>query len=329
MVAAIGISILLVVFAGAAALVAFKHQPPAVERSPSGSSKQLPTLANLRADVARAAEAKSAPDLAKSIPPLDDISTHNTLPGMPSECYTQSLTKVPSNARTLCAFGDRTSSKSIYIFGDSQAAMWLNALNWIAMALHYKIIFTAHTGCPPWPGQKATDNAGDNESGCVSYVKSELALLTLLRPTVVIPAGDGWHDGTGNWATESQIAKSIEQLRHDAAPGKFFLLGPIPMFSTDTKDLQPAECIAAYANDIQKCEFSPAQMIDPVMAGAYKVAAKSAKFPYVSVQQLFCTSTRCAVIVSNHLVYEDADHAIRTYMLWVASALQTLIVRDL
>jgi hypothetical protein len=81
--------------------------------------------------------------------------------------------------------------------------------------------------------------------------------------------------------------------------------------------------------DIRKCEFSPAQMVTPSFSKAYRAAAAAGHFPYVSITSLFCTRAKCAIVVANHIVYLDGEHANRYYMDWVSTALGALIVKDL
>jgi hypothetical protein len=48
----------------------------------------------------------------------------------------------------------------------------------------------------------------------------------------------------------------------------------------------------------------------------------------VNVTPLFCTSTKCALVVKDageRLVYFDSDHANRFYIAWITSAFERLL----
>jgi len=293
------------------------------------STTYRPTSKQLGTDISAAVKVTKPPSLATTIPPLASLNpaVDATLLGVTSACYSQTLAAVPPNAGTLCAWGDRTTKRTIYLFGDSQAAMWLPALNPIAVALKYKIVMVARSGCPPWPDQSPYGYAGDYQPGCVSFVNSELAYLRVLKPAVVIPAGDGFHDGQGVYPTIGQLVASYRKLIAMAMPAKSVLLSPIPMYTLPQTYYTPGTCLVT-ASNIQSCEYPPSKMVNQAFDAAGRAAAKASSLRYVVVTPLFCTTSRCSLVVKdhgNHLVYVDGKHANRFYMDWISGAFGALL----
>jgi hypothetical protein len=312
-----------------AAVSAFSFLAPATAAS-------TPSLAQLSAALKVSAAATKVPNLTKTIPPLASLSSANNVPpGMNGHCYVQNGTEsaVPSNAATLCAWGDKSSNKTLYAFGDSQASMWLNALIPVLTSLKWRIVETAQTGCPPWPDQSAVSETGTDEAACVAWDASELAFEKQLKPQVVIAMGDGFHAGTGKYATEAQFAAGAADLVKAVAPARIVFLSPIPMYSTDMKlpYVSPSECLVS-ASSLKSCDFSPSQLVEALQFDAWQATAKATHQRFIDVTPMSCTSKSCPVIVDDkgeRLVYVDGSHATRTYMLFVASAFEQLLKPDL
>lgn len=58
---------------------------------------------------------------------------------------------VPANVATLCASGDSSSKKTLYLIDDSQASMWLNSFLSVLVNPKWRVVETAQTGCPRGP----------------------------------------------------------------------------------------------------------------------------------------------------------------------------------
>lgn len=286
-----------------------------------------PTATKLTAALKTSAGATKVPNLGATIPPLSALG-NDSPKGINSNCYVTNASAVPSNAATLCAWGDLASTKVIYLLGDSQATMWLNAFIPVAKALGWKIVETAHTGCPPWPDQTATAENGQDDAQCLIWNASQFAFEQELKPQVVIGVGDGLHVGAGKYFTEKQMEKAQGDFVKDVAPAKVILLTPIPMYGSDLAlTFSPAECLAA-AKSLKSCDFSPKQLVEPYEFASALAVAKSMHEASVNVTPLFCTTKVCPAILDesgDRIVYLDSDHATAAYMVWISTAFESLI----
>jgi hypothetical protein len=289
-----------------------------------------PSSAQLANEIAAGAKATKMPDLAKTVPPLASLKPEvdGTMLGYNKSCYTTFKTAVPPHAASLCAWGDLKSAKTLLVVGDSQAAMWLVSIVPVAKSLGWKVVSLEHTGCPPWPNQSSLDHNGGDESGCVAWDRSILAFEKTLRPKAVLAIGDGLHVGKGRWFTVAQMKADELAFVKDVAPAKVIFLSPIPMYLFDHLTYTPSECLAARTS-LRACDFSPAQLIDPVFTAATAAAAKASHQPEIVVTRYFCTKTICPVVVANHLVYLDGAHANRYWMDWISTAFGKTLGADL
>jgi hypothetical protein len=205
--------------------------------------------------------------------------------------------------------------------------MWLVALSPVAKALGWRIVFVAHTGCAPWPDQSDTTYSGQNNANCITWDKNDLALEKSLRPQIVMPIGALGAGGASKYPTSAQVKSEVTTLIRDVAPARVIQLSPIPMYEPLVVTYSPATCLVT-AKDIRKCEFSPAVMVNPPLVTGQKAAATAAKEPFINVTPLFCTATKCALVVNGageRLVYYDNWHANRFYMDWISSAFEQLL----
>ena len=288
-----------------------------------------PTLTQLKTDIATAVKQAKAPNLYTTIPPLPALTWQDTtLAKMNFACYPQSGWTFPSNAAKSCVWGDATSKRTMFVFGDSESAMWLVALNPVAKALRWRIVFVAHTTCAPWPGQSETNFSGRSNADCIAWDQSDLALEKILRPSVVMPIGALGAAGASTYPTSAQVKAQVTTLIRDVSPARVVQLSPIPQYEPAVVKYSPSMCLVA-VKDIRTCEYSPAVLVDPPLVTGQQAAARAMKEPFVNVTPLFCTIKLCALVVkgggAERLVYYDNWHANRFYMYWASSAFQQLL----
>jgi hypothetical protein len=289
-----------------------------------------PSPAQLSVEIAAGAKATKVPDLTKTVPALASLnpSVDGTMLGYNKSCYTTSKTTVPAHAASLCAWGDLKSPRTLLVVGDSQAAMWLVSIVPVAKALGWKVVSLEHTGCPPWPNQSSVDHNGGDQSGCVAWDASVLSFEKSLRPKAVLAIGDGLHVGKGRWFTVTQMKAAELAFVRDVAPSRVIFLSPIPMYLVNHLTYTPSECLAARSS-LKACDFSPAQLVEPVFSAATAAAARASHQPEIVVTRFFCTKTVCPTVVANHLVYLDGAHANRFWMDWISTAFGKALGPDL
>ncbi len=324
-------------------LAAMMSPQLAAAQRPRAATQPL-SLSQLETAISVSVASKVSPNLNSTIPPLSKVSAPGNPPveipaghKFPWSCYPDSAgLEPPSSAATTCAWGDVSSSQTVLLTGDSQAASWLAAMNVVGIELHFKVVFLGEPGCAPWgdPNPPSFVLFGTvTSSSCDTFRQNILAVAKSIHPSLVLLDGRAYPKGSDEdvKANLSDFEKRVTKIvsEYKAINTKVAILGPIPFYNHLTFDGKtPAYCLG-YVSPITSCEFSPKVMIDPIALGGETAVSKSQKVIFVNTEKLFCTNARCALFVKssdgNHLVYLDQYHMNRWYSAWIGHALSQLL----
>lgn len=296
-----------------------------------------PTLAQIEADVAASVKITVAPNPSTTVPPLTSMNSYNASLSPPRVgCWVNSnLYSIPSNANSYCAYGDLLATHTILLTGDSQAGMWLPALDAMGARLHWKIIYFAMRECAPWGNPNPARfvlfknvTVGD----CNSRNAAVAAWARTNRPGAVILSGRGYPKGYTIDIAPNLIALESEMnsaaLALNPSGAKLIILGPIPRYDSRTTVYQPADCLD-FVTVLATCQQSPSKLIPSVelAAEAYEVAKHH--FAVATVSSLMCTSTKCTIFVKDtsgvHLVFYDGAHMNNFFSTWINQGLYTIL----
>jgi len=299
----------------------------------ASSTSSGPSLSQLISYVVSSSQMEHGPNVFSSLPTLEQSGDDNPNAMIPSECYstTTAAQSLPTDAATACAFGDKQAPKTMLLFGDSQAAMWLPTLNIAGQILHWKVVFVARTGCGPW-----INIANEGTSACNDWVRGEIALANQLKPQVVIP--DGLTIATlsdGKYPTNLQFESSLQSMVKALEPSgaKVLFFQEIPQFYTNLTSATPESCLTVHASSIENCELTVKEI--KTLGTSVGIAAISSydHLDTVPIRELFCGRVRCDVFVSGpgktHLVYQDWAHMNTTYATWIGRATSQLLAKYL
>jgi hypothetical protein len=303
---------------------------PSAASSAAASLGPLPTVAQLRADIKRSVAVTTGPNAAKTVPPLLSAATappqlSNSSPGA---CYpnTNTATTVPTDFATSCVWGDITAHKSLFLFGDSQAWMWLPALDAFGRNYDWKIYFLAMPSCSPWITPFDVDYGGSSTVGCNKYRLAEISAANSVHPNYIIPEGMLLDYGLGHYATTPEFVGELKAMARALHPSgaKLLFLDPIPQFNASVTSATPAICLTAHLSSIQQCLMSPTQLISSELLGGITQFAKKAHAEVADTTQLFCTANHCALFINansrTYLVYDDPYHMNLWYSEWISRA---------
>jgi hypothetical protein len=292
--------------AGAATLAAATSKLPK-----PGSASQVAAL------VAASASIKSLPT--NLLPPLSEASKDS--PGTYDGVAGRTCAGV-----TKCVFGIKTSKRTIVLFGDSHAQMWLTALVPIAQRDRDRLVLVWMAGCPVanigvWDASTHSVSAA-----CTKFRSSMISQIKTLAPTVVLVA-DRTSDipGAGNVLTtdaawQSGLKNSLAQLKGPKT--KVAVIGDITVYNVN-----PPSCLAAYPKAVQTCTIPNPNPKTHQHFAAEMAAAAAVGVPYVNPQPWLCTKT-CSAVIGNMVAYYDAFHVTATYAEYLSVVLQAALKPD-
>jgi SGNH domain-containing protein len=203
-----------------------------------------------------------------------------------------------------CVFGDRSSTTTIVLYGDSHAQMWLPALVPVAKGLLMRLVLLWHPGCPVVAVRTAWAVCSTFRESAISMIRSLKAAVVLLadkNSNVVAPGGVVF--------TNAQWVSGMEStIRSLAGPHtKVAVVEDVTVFNARVPD-----CLASNPADIQRCSVLFPNPKYTQHDSAERSAAVATGAGYVATQSWLCLK-RCSPMIGNMIVDLDADHVTATY----------------
>ncbi|MGN6432021.1 MAG: acyltransferase family protein [Gaiellaceae bacterium] len=295
-------------FEAAAAAV----KPPALVETASAATvaptKPLPAVVA----AVRAAE-RGDPLPSPLTPPVDKLR---------GDFYTFPDGCTPSRHGTsskVCRLGAAGSAKTIVVFGDSHAEMWMPAI--LAMAKHdgWRVVPLVKVRCVPrsWGG---TDECG-------RWSRWAKRRAEALRPDVTLVIGSR--------AGTVDPLRSVRPLATMSRTLKRFSAGVIVIGDSPSQTRDPVDCLLARGATMKTCTGKGTR----VQARAEAAVAANAKrdgVGYVDTRPWFCAHPHgsssgylCPMVVNQTIAYVDRGHVSRTYALELAPLFRTAFRRAL
>lgn len=218
-----------------------------------------------------------------------------------------------------CTFGDRTATRSVVVVGDSMAGAWIPAFDLWGQAQHWKVVRLVKDGCPPWTTHVTAPQ-------CLAFRAFEVRTINTLRPNAVFAVGlQDRGQVTMETTKPSLVAATIEGFAKELRPSRAKVLVPqnTPWFFGIGS---PLDCLVANAADVRTCNRDArAKVVEAAMLHGIGIATADHFVTAVPVDQLFCTTTICPVLVGNHIVYADDHHFSTVWAEYVSTALGTIL----
>ena len=210
-----------------------------------------------------------------------------------------------------CVFGDRSSSASIALFGDSHAAQWFPALDRLARVEGWKLISFTKSACTPADLTVWSSTFERAFSECDAWRERVFSALAELRPTVVLMAMSRGYvlvDGASTATVaerqdlwDSGIAASLVRL--SAIAEHVVLMGDTPRSRAD-----PAACLSRNLGNSLVCATKTASALDPTRTAADARLADAAGAIFIDPAPWVCPTDPCPAVIGRYLVFRDSHH---------------------
>jgi hypothetical protein len=223
---------------------------------------------------------------------------------------------------SICSLGDTSSRKTLVVFGDSHAQMWLPAILSFAGHEGYQVRPILHEGCNPWRW------AGPELIGeCSGWYKWAVPEVRALRPALLIiathydvaPREDAEIKFTGPHSIENitTLAKDVRSAVH-----QIVVLGDPP-----GQEQEPVDCLVASHATMRTCSHSPTEVQSETNAGLE--SATGAFGVFLDTTPWLCYHDLCPMVVGHTGVYLDHDHITTTYASELAPLFSAALTRVL
>jgi peptidoglycan/LPS O-acetylase OafA/YrhL len=273
--------------------------------------------AQVQAIVAASTDTQAVPS--NLTPSLADAAADKALPFQDGCLLTWTATYQGS-----CAYGDTTSSTTVALIGDSHATQWFPTLEHIAHQRHWRLETFTKTTCPllvdlpthsPYLGREYTE--------CEQWRTEILQRIQVQRPALVILGmsrryAQDFHFTTYGPPWLTSLTRTVAHIH--ATGATVLVLGPIP----DPLTSVPT-CLSAHLDSANACGPDRTSALNTAGITAEQAATAAGGGYYADLTSLFCSPSRCPVIVGNNLVFRDDNHLTTSYARWLAPVISAHI----
>jgi peptidoglycan/LPS O-acetylase OafA/YrhL len=226
-----------------------------------------------------------------------------------------------------CASGDTAAPMTVALVGDSHAAMWSPAFEDLAAQRHWRLETLGKITCPlqdlpivsPYLGREYTECEQWRDE-VLSRLQKERAQLVVVSMSRRYGADFGFTSYDKAWI--DSLTRLVARLHNTGA--KVLVLGPIP----DPHSNVPA-CLSEHVDHATACGQPRDTAVNEAGIRAEAAATAAGGGHYDDLTPLFCTPSRCPMVVGNTLVYRDDNHVTIEYARALTPVVATLVDRAL
>jgi peptidoglycan/LPS O-acetylase OafA/YrhL len=222
---------------------------------------------------------------------------------------------------SVCSIGNTTSHKSLVVFGDSHAQMWLPAILNFASREGYDVRPIMKYGCTvgTWGGP-------EHENECVAWYKWGLSQVRALHPSLIILAAHYSFPGldADMEIKEPNIVRNITAFGRAVLPSthQIVVLGDPP-----GEEQEPATCLLSAHPTMKTCSYTEVAAQATANTGVESAALAFGDF--LDTTPWFCYHGRCPMVVGHTVVYLDRSHITTQYAEAVAPLFTAALKRVL
>ncbi|MEU7471801.1 acyltransferase family protein [Streptomyces sp. NPDC044984] len=216
-------------------------------------------------------------------------------------------TRTPS-----CVYGDRASSRTVVLFGDSHAAQWFPALQRLATARGWKLVSLTKASCKVADVTIVSDH--EPYTACDTWRSRAVARINALHPALVVvsssDAGDPARpadDPLRQWTTGFE--DTLRDLGTSGAHVAVLLDTPWPKGD-------PVDCAAKNPLHLRACaNHLPDAIHDATRHTALRGAATATSASVIDPGPWVCAprTGTCPVVVGDTAVHRDDSHLSEAY----------------
>jgi hypothetical protein len=229
---------------------------------------------------------------------------------------------------TECIAGAVNGKKTMVVYGDSHASMWMSALDLIGKESGYKVHLFAKLACPliEFPVWSYQLNRPFRE--CTEWQNQVLPRIEAMQPELLIVT-DQWKpvviEGTKSDAEtvniwEREFKPALQKLK--TFTDRLVVIGNNPSMLEDS-----VNCASKPRANTALCGAGRSQAGNVKINSVEKSAAESLGVTYIDTVDLACTQYLCPIIINNIFVYFDQWHFTTTYVKWLTPVLKRELIK--
>ena len=226
----------------------------------------------------------------------------------------------PSRATSsqICRMGDTHAHRTMVLFGDSHAQMWMPALLPYATSHHWTLIPFVRVGCTT--ATFAPESAA--YASCHALGEVGISPYPATRPALIIVSsaysGEALNgDPNGIQVTGNGFWNELRAFKGSASLAVIQDI-PYPLRS-------PIDCLLAHDATLGSCTFQLSDRFNETIDSDVALSAKLLGARFIPVVQWFCARSQCPMVIGNTIVYFDATHVSTAYAQQLARPLDAAL----
>jgi peptidoglycan/LPS O-acetylase OafA/YrhL len=286
--------------------VAVAAAPVAPVRMPAAvSSTQGAPLPGVAAAVAAARRGAKLPS--GLTPPPDRLLDPDYLYFFPDGCVPVTDQQTRSD---ICRLGDASAKKTIVVFGDSHAQMWMPTVLAMAERDGWAVVPLVKSGCNPslWKGKGYPGTPASAVRQCHAWYAWASQKAKALRADVVLMAG------CCSGAVEATADATILAYTSLAAAVRRTAKSVIALADAEGVHQQPVDCLLGRKASMKTCTTTW-NNVHFALNDDIAAVAKKRGFGFLATRGWFCVKYECPMVVGRTVVYRDTGHITRPYAL--------------
>ncbi len=190
-----------------------------------------------------------------------------------------------------CTYGDKNSSKTIVLYGDSHAAQWFPALEELARTYGYKLVSLTKSACPAVDAQRP-DQGAFKMVHCTKWRENSVARIADIHPFAVITSSFQYFEPAAGFKDRNKWWNDGQHRLLDSVKKSTDHLIYISDTPRPLRDIP--SCLASRnSNSCDSTEKTPVKIIPG--------------FEIIDPTPWLCSSY-CPAIIDGTVAYRDASH---------------------
>jgi hypothetical protein len=213
-----------------------------------------------------------------------------------------------------CEFGDRSSSTTIVLLGDSHAEHWLGGLDRVGRERGWRIVAMVKGGCPVADMPDLMHHRLKRYyHECTRYREAMLSRIVAMRPAAVILSSWDHYIPPGGTGADWQVTPKMWQagLRRTYARLTGAGLPVVAIKGTPRTWFDVPACLSRRAAGLpfaQDCTYDRARSLSRAAVEAQATAARGLPVRFVDMNDQICAAARCGVVKNGVIVFTDDNH---------------------
>jgi hypothetical protein len=232
---------------------------------------------------------------------------------LPSQCAA-----APGRSRSrICRLGAPDGRRTLAVFGDSHAQMWLPALLDVAKRRRWAVVPFVKIGCAPLDWER-----GGGSPDCRRWFGWATAAARTVHPDVLLVTG--LYSG-GNIDIETESARGIERV----AAAIYTAHAVVALLDAPVQQDDPADCLLRPGATGRTCSLTIGGDAAAANDAAASILKRGEGLRVIDPRPWFCFQSVCPMVVGKTIAYADRGHISTAYALQLARPFDRALTRVL